>query len=181
MEQSTETRSALPGTMEEAQGEVSFVARELGRAPENAETVGYTRLSETSSMVKLDVCNILAGLLYGVKTDGFDTYSRQERRVNEARQLGIYLANTCLGVSYEDIALPARRDRSTVRYSIERVEDRRENPQFDMALVAIETFVGCLLDRDSVEMIRTGLQVDFDRIAWTPLAGMAVDVGEESE
>lgn len=155
--------------MEEAQDELSCAVREQEVTP---EATGVTPLSESSSAAKLDVCNILAGLLYGVRADSFDVYSRQERRVSEARQLGIYLANTCLGVSYEDIAVPARRDRTTVRYSVERVEDRRENPQFDMALVAMETFVGCLLDRDSVEMIKSGLQVDFDRIAWTPLTAV---------
>lgn len=169
MKYSAEAKSALPDTMEETKDDPSGAVRELKATPEDAEVVGFTPLSETSAAAKLDVCNILAGLLYGVKTDSFDVYSRQERRVNEARQLGIYLANTCLGVSYEDIAVPARRDRTTVRYSIERVEDRRENPQFDRALIAIETFVGCLLDRDSVEMITSGLQVDFDRIAWAPL------------
>lgn len=169
MEQSAEGRSALPDTIEELQDEPSRVVREREISSDDAEVVGFIPLSETSSASKLDVCNILAGLLYGVKTDSFDMYSRQERRVNEARQLGVYLANTCLGLSYEDIAVPARRDRSTIRYGIERVEDRRENPQFDMALIAIETFVGCLLDRGSIEMIKSGLQVDFDRIAWMPL------------
>lgn len=166
---SAEAETGLSSTRHETESDEPCGVQDPDARTQEGGRVRFSLLAEASTAEKLDVCNILAGLLYGVEPDTFEPYSRQERRVNEARQLGIYLANVCLGVSYEDIALPARRNRSTVRYGIERVEDRRENPQFDMAVVVLETFIGCLQDRNVVDMIKSGLQVDFDRIAWIPI------------
>lgn len=127
-------------------------------------------LAEGSHADQLGICNILAALLYGVSAGDFIEYTRHERRISEARQLGMYLANICLGIDYETIAHLANRDRTTVRYSIGRVEDRRENPQFDSVLVALETLVGCLQSRAVSDMIENGLNIDYNFVSHVPRA-----------
>lgn len=127
-------------------------------------------LAQASSAEKLKVCNALAAMFYGVNPVSFEARTRHERRINEARQLGMYLTNICLGVDYEEIARVSNRDRTTVRYSIERVEDRRENPHFDSVLVIFETLIGCLQDREVTDMVENGLCIDYNIIAHVPEA-----------
>lgn len=131
---------------------------------------GQVSLAKATHADQLGICNMLAAILYGVSSRDFAPHRRQGRRTSEARQLGMYLANICLGVDYEAIARVANRDRTTVRYSIERVEDRRENPQYDSVLVALETLIGCLQDKEVADMIENGLDIDHKSIAHVPWA-----------
>lgn len=171
MEHSRKARADVQDAIEDQGKEtLSLVTVASAGRPDKEVVARSGSLEEAAGADKLDVCNILAGLLYGVSPRAFADYSRLGRHLIEARQLGLYLANTCLGLSYENIALAACRDRTTVRYSVERVEDRRENPKFDGVLMAIETLMGCLQDRNIADMIENGLDVDFERIAWVPLS-----------
>lgn len=168
MEQTGALRQTPPAEGNEGEGGVAPPSEEYGE--EAQALLRSESLAQAAPAEKLGVCNALAAMFYGVSSGDFEAHTRHERRINEARQLGMYLANTCLSVDYEEIGRVSRRDRTTVRYSIERVEDRRENPQFDSVLIAFETVIGCFQDREVADMIEKGLQIDHDIIAYVPKA-----------
>lgn len=168
MEQTGALRQTPPAEGNEGEGGVASSSDEQDAKVQALMRPGS--LAQASPAEKLAVCNALAAMFYGVSSGDFEAHTRHERRINEARQLGMYLANTCLSVDYEEIGRVSRRDRTTVRYSIERVEDRRENPQFDSVLVVFETLIGCFQDREVADMIENGLHIDHDIIAYVPKA-----------
>jgi hypothetical protein len=179
-----QTRKASADVQDAIEGQgretLSLVRVADAGRPESEVVARSGALEEATAADKLDICNILAGLLYGVSPRAFADYSRHGRHLIEARQLGLYLANTCLSLSYEYVAEAARRDRTTVRYSVERVEDRRENLKFDAVLMAMETLIGCLRDQNVADMIENGLEVDFERIAWVPLSSRDDTMSEDA-
>lgn len=170
MEQAGALRQTPPAEGNEEEGGAASSSDEQGEEAQAQALLRSGSLAQATPTEKLAVCNALAAMFYGVSSEDFEAHTRHERRINEARQLGMYLANTCLSVDYEEIGRVSRRDRTTVRYSIERVEDRRENPQFDSVLVAFETVIGCFQDREVADMIEKGLQIDHDIIAYIPKA-----------
>ncbi|WP_332684323.1 helix-turn-helix domain-containing protein [Bosea sp. (in: a-proteobacteria)] len=67
---------------------------------------------------------------------------RQKRRgVGRAafgRQVAMYLAHVGFGLSLTQVGLAFGRDRTTVRHACALVEDRRDQPGFELALAALE-------------------------------------------
>ena len=133
-----------------------------------AKLLRFDALARTGIEEKVQVANQLAALAYGVTEESFQRRIRSERRLTEARQLGMYLANVCFGIGFEDISTVIARDRSTIRYGIEKGEDRRENPFFDTMLVALETFISAMLDGDIAAVLANGLKIDHDLVAYVP-------------
>lgn len=133
-----------------------------------AKLMRFDFLARTGISEKVEVANQLAALAYGVTEESFQRRVRSERRLTEARQLGMYLANVCFGIGFEDIGTVINRDRSTIRYGIEKVEDRRENPYFDTLLVALETLIGALMEEDIASVLANGLEIDHDLVAYVP-------------
>lgn len=60
------------------------------------------------------------------------------RTLCHARQISMYVCNVALGISHQDIGLAFGRDRTTVGYSCNVVEDRRDDPGFDEFVSSIE-------------------------------------------
>jgi chromosomal replication initiation ATPase DnaA len=58
--------------------------------------------------------------------------------VAAARQLAAYLAHTSLGIPRAALAATLGRDISTIAHALRSVEDRRDNPTFDVALTMVE-------------------------------------------
>lgn len=86
-------------------------------------------------------CFSVAACVYQVEEAAIFGRTRSVRRVAEARQLAMYLAHTTLRLSYGEIAALLNRDRTTVRHGIQRIEDRRDNAQFDGLLHCLEALV----------------------------------------
>lgn len=55
-----------------------------------------------------------------------------------ARHAAMYLAHVSLGWSYGEVAGLFRRHRTSVRYACARVEDRRDDPRFDVVIARLE-------------------------------------------
>ena len=58
-----------------------------------------------------------------------------------ARQLAMYLCNVVFELSLARVAAAFGRDRSTVAHACHAVEDRREEPQFDLWLAGLEAML----------------------------------------
>ncbi|TNE36693.1 MAG: hypothetical protein EP347_10320 [Alphaproteobacteria bacterium] len=119
-------------------------------------------LREAAARTKLNIAFNLAALVYGVEMEALSDRRRVCRRVTEARQVAMYLAHVTFQVSFEEIGDFVNRNRGTVRYGIERVEDRRENPVFDALIDSLEGLMAWLMSGPVVDVIANGVQVDFD-------------------
>jgi Bacterial dnaA protein helix-turn-helix len=66
------------------------------------------------------------------------TVSRGRRRAIAARQVAMYLAHVQFGLNLTQVGRLCARDRTTVAHTCAIIEDRREDPGFDHALVLFE-------------------------------------------
>jgi chromosomal replication initiation ATPase DnaA len=64
---------------------------------------------------------------------------RGPRKVAFARQLAMYLTHVGFGLNLTEVGACFERDRTTVRHACALVEDRRDQPAFDLAVSALET------------------------------------------
>lgn len=62
-------------------------------------------------------------------------------RVTRARQIAMYLANVAFSIGMADVGKVFARDRSTVAYACRRIEDERDDPDFDRRLDVLERLV----------------------------------------
>ena len=68
-----------------------------------------------------------------------------------ARQAAIYLAHVALGVPLTAIAAEFKRDRTTAAHACRQVEDRRDDPAFDVALADLELAAQIAVIRDQAD------------------------------
>lgn len=64
---------------------------------------------------------------------------RGPRPVAFARQAAMYLAHVAFGLSLSQVGICFGRDRTTVRHACALIEDRRDRPDFELAMEALET------------------------------------------
>jgi hypothetical protein len=83
--------------------------------------------------------------VFGVAHGDLDQASRGRARVALARQVAMYLAHVCCGLSFTDVGLLFGRDRTTVAHACGVIEDRRDDPTFDRILELLEWIVPSLL------------------------------------
>lgn len=69
------------------------------------------------------------------------TQGGRDIRTAFARQVAMYIASVGFGMSLGRVARAFGRDRSTVRYACQVMEERRENPSFDQWMDALEASV----------------------------------------
>jgi chromosomal replication initiation ATPase DnaA len=63
-----------------------------------------------------------------------------------ARQVAMYLAHVVCGLSLTQVGRLFARDRTTAAHACRRVEDRRDDPEFDRRLEHLERAVASLFD-----------------------------------
>lgn len=63
---------------------------------------------------------------------------RGSRRIAFARQLAMYLTHVGFGLNLTEVGACFERDRTTVRHACGLIEDRRDQPAFDLAVCALE-------------------------------------------
>jgi chromosomal replication initiation ATPase DnaA len=77
----------------------------------------------------------------GVRTDEILNDERGSIEAAFARQVAMYLCHTGFELSMTRVAVAFGRDRSTVSYACQVIEDRREEPQFDLWIGALEAML----------------------------------------
>lgn len=80
----------------------------------------------------------LAGYALGVSEEEVRAATRRRREAAFARQVAMYLAHAGLGMSLARVAYAFGRDRSTVAHACHLIEDRRDEPEFDAWMQALE-------------------------------------------
>lgn len=86
----------------------------------------------SAGLVETAVCGAM-GLPAGALRTG-----RGPRRIAFARQLAMYLTHVGFGLTLTEVGACFERDRTTVRHACVLIEDRRDQPVFDLAVTALE-------------------------------------------
>lgn len=114
-------------------------------APDTAQNDNLSGSLETS------VIHLVAQQL--AVTPGLLTVPRRCRApVAHARQLAMYLLHVAAGWNMEAVANVFGRSRATVSFACGRVEDRRDDPQFEMLVSRLEIVVGLLADKSGASV-----------------------------
>jgi chromosomal replication initiation ATPase DnaA len=87
--------------------------------------------------------------VFGVTRDELWFSSRGIARVALARQTAMYIAHTSGGLSLTEVGALFKRDRTTVAHACAVVEDRRDDPNFDLAIELMERAIVRLMSRQS--------------------------------
>jgi len=86
--------------------------------------------------VKL-TCEVVAKV-YNILGTALASPTRGKAHVAFARQIAMYLAHVTFGMSLGAVGRHFRRDRTTAAYACRKIEDRRDNPGFDLMLDRLE-------------------------------------------
>lgn len=87
------------------------------------------------------LCDALIDLLsacFGVDGSELRSPMRCKKEVARIRQVGMYVAHTSIGMTMTDVAAGFARDRTTVMHACHRVEDLRDDIEFDAIVVIFE-------------------------------------------
>ena len=74
----------------------------------------------------------------GVPAGDIASPGRQSPEAGTARALAMYLANTALAWTLSRVGAAFERDRTTVGHACRRMEDRRDDPVFDVRVAELE-------------------------------------------
>jgi chromosomal replication initiation ATPase DnaA len=75
---------------------------------------------------------------FGVELDEVVSATRRSAEASLARHVSMYLAHVAFGLPMARVAQAFGRDRSTAAHACHRVEDRRDDPEFDARLDLLE-------------------------------------------
>lgn len=117
----TEKTAAMPPA-------VSLKARRFGYPP-----FDHPDSEERERRVRLAVAFVVSRV-FGVDSRSLWQANRGEQHIANARQVAMYLAHVCCGLSMAEVGRLFGRDRKTVSHGCVRIEVKRNNPQFDRAL-----------------------------------------------
>ncbi|WP_018267569.1 helix-turn-helix domain-containing protein [Methylosinus sp. LW4] len=84
------------------------------------------------------LCAAAAAAVCGVPPDALRSARRGRANVADARHLAVYLDHVAFGASLSACARAFARDRASIRHACARVEDRRDEENFDRAVAALE-------------------------------------------
>jgi len=96
-----------------------------------------TRLT-TKNREELTLAVNLVAAIQGVSPDEILNHSSRQAHIALARQLAMYMTHVALGNTLTKTGQLFRRDRTTVSHACARIEDMRDDPEFDHALTALE-------------------------------------------
>lgn len=95
---------------------------------------------------RVQIVMALAAAACGSRVDDVAGAARGDVRSAFARQVAMYLASVAFDMSLGRVARAFGRDRSTVRHACQAMEEKRENPDFDKWMEALEaTAAGALV------------------------------------
>lgn len=80
----------------------------------------------------------LVGYALEVKAEDILLPERGRRELVRARQIAMYLSHVAMSMSLSRVAFAFERDRSTVAHACHRIEEMRDDAQFDAWLEALE-------------------------------------------
>lgn len=86
-----------------------------------------------------------ASALFGIPVPELRRPGRSAMPVARVRQIAMYVSHIVLGLSMRDVGIGFERDRTTVLHACQVVEELREAPEFDAAVLMMERLASALL------------------------------------
>lgn len=117
-----------------------------GIAPRATERAAAAPRAVAADAARCQLAMQLAAHRFDVSRATMLVRGRGSRRASVARQVAIYLAHVALGVPIGAIAKQFRRNHSTAVFACRQVEDRRDQPAFDVAVADLELAIRVLLE-----------------------------------
>jgi chromosomal replication initiation ATPase DnaA len=96
-----------------------------------------TRLQQ--DVAKARLAQSAVAYAFDVPQDELNKPTRRSREAAFARQVAMYLAHVAFELSLSRVGLAFGRDRSTAAHACHRIEDERDDHEFDQHLDALET------------------------------------------
>lgn len=96
-----------------------------------------------------DLAAGVAAYALGIPQDDIVDDARGSAATAFARQVAMYLCHVGFELSLSRVASAFGRDRSTVAHACHSIEDRRDEPQFDLWIGSLETMVRNVPPRDA--------------------------------
>lgn len=102
-----------------------------------------TRFATSGSRgtAELPCLEAVVGLAFTIAADELRARTRRGARTAFARQVAMYLAHIGFGLSFAQVGRLFDRDRTTAAHACRLVEDRRDDPGFDLMLDHLEVAV----------------------------------------
>lgn len=119
----------------------------------------------------LDRARRLSALAFKLPMADLNAPTRYSAPAALARQVAMYLVHVVLGLTLTEIGLAFGRDRSTVSHACRLIEEKRDNPQFDMFIGRLEMLLKCMAVQ--APAARQSDRIGAARQARPPSAGMA--------
>lgn len=114
-------------------------------APDAVAAVGLSGLAQAIDIMRCTVVLRLVSELFDVATDaGVPEGVARRRPLCHMRQIAMYLSHVVLSVPYQTIGRSFGRDRSTVVHACAVVEDRRDDPGYDLFVERCERCVNAV-------------------------------------
>lgn len=107
----------------------SFALKSRGRSAALLDLEISRRHRQTRLAIDIAVSQV-----FGVEEGALWQQNRGVRDIASARQVAMYLAHVCCGMSLTEVGQMFGRDRTTVAHGCRKVEGRRDDPLFDRAL-----------------------------------------------
>jgi len=90
---------------------------------------------------------------FGISERELRASTRRGAAVSFARQVAMYLAHVACGYSLTEVGILFHRDRTTAAYACRKIEDCRDDPDFDFCLDCLESAVrGWAFQQKSLEV-----------------------------
>ena len=100
-----------------------------------------TRHRDYSSNYRDAICSLCCrtvAVALQVSLDALNSPDRENGEISMARQIAMYLSATMFNLCATEVGRAFKRDRTTVSYALEKIEEQREDPEFDFILVQLE-------------------------------------------
>ncbi len=98
---------------------------------------------------------------HGFSVEELFRHSRSRAPIAATRQMAMYLMHVVLGRSLTQVGNFFQRDRTTVSYACMRIEDLRDDPQFDEELGNLEEAIEFVTESETmIEQYLAGLKSD---------------------
>lgn len=95
----------------------------------------------TLDVARARLAQYTVAFAFGAAPDELLARTRRSKDVAFARQVAMYLCHVAFGMSLGRVALAFGRDRTTVAHGCQRIEDRRDDPDFDAHIDSLEQFL----------------------------------------
>lgn len=106
----------------------------------------YERFPDTGSNTSYRdavcaLCEKTVSLALAIPLVRLQSKTRSSAEVVFARQIAMYLSHTMFSILLTEVGLYFRRDRTTVSYACALIEDKRDDPDFDLMIAQLESLL----------------------------------------